>query len=172
MLPTRPRPVYAPNTPLADLRTAELFTVSSLRLWALPCKDPAGVHPDWREGFARAGIGEDGAASFDALFRIVVATALRSLDVRCLRCARLGADEAWLLQLTSLFQQRRGNDAAAILGDWLPPAAMRIAVVPAQHFAAALAGRGLLIPYRHAEAATVHLHGLSAHAAPGLALVQ
>jgi hypothetical protein len=172
MSPARPRPVYASNTPLAELCTAELFVMSSLRLWVLPYTDPAGRHPDWRHGFARAGIAEAGADGFDALFQIVASTARRSLDVRSPRCTRLGEDEAWLLQLTSLLQQRRSLDTAAILGDWLPSAAVRMAMEPAERFAASLTERGLHLPYRHAEAAASHLLAPSAHAARGLALVQ
>jgi hypothetical protein len=168
----RPRPVYAPNTPLADLCTAELFVVASSRLWPLPFLDPARVHPDWRQGFACAGIGKDGVESFDALLHILATAAPQGLDVRCPRCAHLGEDEGRLLQLTSLFQQRRGDDATAILGDWLPPSAARIAVASAQRFATALTSSRLRIPHRHAEAATVHLLAPSAHASRGLALVQ
>jgi hypothetical protein len=172
MSPARPRPVYASNTALAALCTAELFVVSSLRLWVLPYTDPAGQHPDWRHGFARAGIAETGADGFDALFRIVASMARRSLDVRCPRCARLGGDEAWLLQLASLLQQRHSLDAAAILGDWLPLATVPMAMAPAERFAVGLTERGLHLPYRHAEAATAHLLAPSAHAARGFALVQ
>jgi hypothetical protein len=172
MSPACPRPVYAANTPLAELRTAELFVVAALRLWVLPYREPAGPHPDWRQGFVCAGIADEGAAGFDALFRIIAATALRPLDVRCRRCAHLGDDEAWLLQIVSLLQQQRRPDAMAILGEWVPPACVRIALAPAEQFAVGLAARSLTLPHRHAEAASAHLLAPSAHASRGLALVQ
>lgn len=167
-----PQPVYAPDMPVADLRTAELFVVALLRLWILPGTDPAGIHPDWRQGCVRAGIAAEGVAAFDALFRVVAVAALRTLDVRCLRCARLGGDEAWLLQFLSMVQQRREDDAAGILGNWLPPAAVRLAMAPARQFAMALAAHGLHVPRRHAEAAVVDRLAPFAHAARGLTLVQ
>src|SRR6185312_2041936 len=172
MSPARPRPVYAPDTPLSELRAAELLVVSSLRLWILPYTAPTERHPDWRVGFRRAGLSDAGVDGFDALFRIVASAALRSLDVRCPRCARLGEDEAWLLQLGCVLQRRHFSEAAAILGNWLPPAALRIAVAPAERFAVGLAASGLHLPCRHAEAATVRLLAPEAHAARGLTLVQ
>jgi hypothetical protein len=172
MRTARPTPVYAVNEPLADLRTAELFVVSSLRLWVLPHRDPTGIHPDWRGGFVAADIDDFGAPAFDQLFQIVAAAARRSLDVRCQRCARLGGDEGFLLQLLSLLQRERTEAAAAILGDWLPPAAARLALLPAKGFAAALMEGGLSIPVRHAEAASADYLGAAAYADRGLALVQ
>ena len=170
MLPSgRPRPVYAVDAPLAELATAELFVVSALRLWALPHRDPGGSHPDWRGGFFAAGIDDEGMTAFDVLLRIAATAAKRPLDVRCLRCPRLGEDEAWLLQLVSLLQRRRRGEAAAILGEWLPPAAQRMALMPAEGFADALGAVGLGIVLRHPEAAG----GTAAAGADrGLALLQ
>lgn len=55
---------------------------------------------------------------------------------------------------------------------WMSPAALRIAVPPAERFAVGLAAIGLHLPCRHAEAATLHLLAPEAHAARGLALVR
>jgi hypothetical protein len=169
MYPAQPHPVYAANTPLEELGSAELLLVASARLASLPYRDPTGSHPDWRQGFVRAGIDDNGIPAFDALF--LAATARRSLDVRCLRCARLGEDEAWLLQLIGLLQRGDTGSAAAILDDWLPPAAARIAFAPAHDLALAMIEGELRIPHRHAEAAVVHRLAPAAHATRGLALV-
>ena len=168
----QPQPVYAANTPLEELGAAELLLVASARLASLPYRDPTGSHPDWRPDFVRAGIDDDGIPAFDALFQIMAATARRSLDVRCLRCAYLGEDEAWLLQLVGLLQRGDSANAAAILADWLPPAAARIALAPAHDLALVMAEGDLRIPHRHAEAAIVHRLAPAAHASRGLALVQ
>jgi hypothetical protein len=79
-----------------------------------------------------AGIEDEGAPAFDILFRIVLQSAKRPLDVRCPCCAHLGKDEAWLLQLASLLQRERLEEAAAVLGEWLPPSALRMALLPAK----------------------------------------
>jgi len=55
-------------------------------------------------------------------------------------------------------QRARRAEAAAILADWLPPAAARMAMMPAFAFAGALAGVGLVVPLRHCEAAEIHHH--------------
>ena len=73
--------------------------------------------------------------------------------VRAWKAFRAGADECWLLQLVCLLQEHRLAEGAAILGDWLPAGTVRLAVGPAQVFAAGLAARGLSIPLRKAEAA-------------------
>lgn len=164
-----PRPccVYADEAPLAELGTAELLVVASIRLWALPVKYPEESHPDWRAGFCAAGIEDEGAPAFDILFQIVLRSAKRPLDVRCPCCAQLGKDEAWLLQLASLLQRERLEGAAAILGEWLPPATLPMALLPAKCFADALSAGRLRIPLRHARAAVQ-----ADYADRGLALVQ
>jgi hypothetical protein len=167
-----PPPVYAEDQPLIELGAAELFVVAALRLRVVICRDPAGVHPDWRRAFALAGIAESGAPAFERFFEIVAQTARRSLDVRCPRCRQLGRDEGLLLQLVSLLQRDEIAPAEAVLADWLPAAAARLALPPVRAFAAALATAGLTVPRRHAEAAVVHRSASYAHAAPGLALLQ
>jgi hypothetical protein len=142
---------YVTDAHLIELRTAEIFVVASVRLWAAPYRDPAGDHPGWQNGFAAARISGDGVTGFDTLFRILVAGHRRCLDVRCLRCGRLGQDEALMFELVGLLQQIRIDGALAILSEWLPPAAVHMALLPAQRFAAALAEAGLVIPdYRPA----------------------
>jgi hypothetical protein len=148
-------PVYRGNAPIAELRVAEAFIVTALRL-AAPHREPERIHDHWWTGFVIAGIEEAGAIAFDSLFRRVVAAARRPLDVRCRRCPHLGADEAWLLQLVMLLQRGRQAEAEMVLSDWLPPAEARVAMMPALVFASALAGAGLLVPLRHCEAAGIH----------------
>jgi hypothetical protein len=113
-----------------------------------------------------------GAPALDALLRIIATTAQRSLDIRCMRCAHLGADEAALLQMLSLLQGRRQEPAWAILAHWLPRAAARLALGPAEGFARAMTLGGLDLPLRHAQAAEIHRLAPTAHADRGLALVQ
>ena len=150
------RPLYRRDMPVAELRAAEAFIVAVLRLWAAPHRAPAERHPDWRAGFRAAGIAQDGAAAFEGLFRIVASAGRRKLDFRCQRCAGLGSDEALLLQLLMLLQRARWEEAAVILADWLPPAASRMAMVPAIGLAGVLAAAGLVVPLRHCEAAEIH----------------
>lgn len=148
-----PPPAYAEETGLAGLSTAELLPVVTLRLFAMPWREPDQVSPDWRGGLLAAGLESKGVAAFDRLFQVVVAAHLRPLDVRCPRCANMGADEARLLQLLSFLQRWRVGEAEAILKEWVPPAVVRIALPAAQTLAEAMADCGLRVPLRHAEAA-------------------
>lgn len=157
MVPNCPEPVYPPNTPLSQLRTAELFVVAAVRLWAAPHRDPDGApHPDWREGFAAARLENDAAPDFDSLLQVVVAATQRPLDLRCIRCPHLGEDEAWLLQLVSLLQRNHAVAAQTILTQWLPPAAVRLAARFAAGFAATLRTAGLVVAPRPALSALGH----------------
>ena len=149
-----PAPVYAETTPLSDLRAPELLVVVSTRLYVLP-RVASGLRAYWRSGLRAGGVSEAGVGAFHAFFTIVGHGQTRPLDIHC-ACRRvLGADEARLLQLISLFQNDRPQAAEAILGDWLAPAARRLATTPAGAMATALKTAGLTIPWRHAEAATV-----------------
>ncbi len=166
-----PPHVYAPETPLQELGTAELFLVSVARLWLARRRDPDGAGPDWRAGFRAADIGGDGAGAFVGLCRIVGVAARRRLDVRRRADPILGVDEAWFLRIVSLLQHGRAADAAAILTDWLPTAAVRLALPQATRLAAALDAAGLRVPLRHGEAGRRRPHGPAAAAARGLDLV-
>ena len=143
----RPEPAYPTNAPIEELRTPELFVLAALRHWVAPQRDPGGTHGDWRGAFQAAAIEDTAVPSFDSFLRIL-GTARAPLDVRCVKCARLGEDEAWLLQLISLMQRDRVIEAAAILEHWLPRAAARIAFAHVGSFAAAMAGARLVVPHR------------------------
>lgn len=148
------RIAYPAHTVLGELKTAELFVVSSLRLWVMSHSGPVDAYPDWREGLHRARIGTAGAVGFDTLCRILATTALRSLDVRSLTCKRLGEDEAWMLSLLGQLQHDRVGDAERILSSWCPPSAARLAITPARAFATALCARRLRLPAYLLEHAT------------------
>jgi hypothetical protein len=106
--------------------------VTSLRLWAAAWQDPEAGDPDWRGGFTAVGIDFCAVPAFDSLFEIVASSPLRPLDVRCPHCMQVGRDEARFLQLLSLLQRDRVEEAVAILAEWLPPAALRLALLPAE----------------------------------------
>jgi len=163
--------VYADDTSLFDLGTVELFVVTVLRLWVAGYGDAARP-AEWPSAFRAAGVEPGGAPAFGSLMRIIAGAARRGLDMRATSCRGLGRDEGKMLHLVSLLQRDRRVEAAAILGDWLPPAAVRLAARHAGAFAAGLAQAGLVVPLRHAQAAAVSRLTAYGHAAPGLALLQ
>ena len=144
-------PAYSEGTQLPDLQTPELLLTTALRLFAAEWSR-VPTHRSWREGFAAAGLARFGLPAFERLFRTVASAPRRSLDVRCMHCAELGVDEGLFLQLIAHLQRRRFGEARDILGGWIPPAAIRIAMPAARELALAMADRGLFIPARHGRA--------------------
>lgn len=166
-----PLPVYAEDTRLTELGTAELFIVTVLRLWLAGRLEQSNAAADWRSGFAAARIAKQGVPAFGCFMDIIASTAIRTVRLRPLRCAMLGQDEARLLQLISLFQHKRLEPAEEVLAEWLPPAAVRLAERVGLALAAALTAASLIVPLRHAQAAEYHRLAPTAHAMPGLFLV-
>jgi len=150
MFTGRPPHGYSPQQ-LSELGTAELFVLSSLRLWFLSHCDREHPYPDWRQAFETASIGKMGTWGFDRLCRIVGTTTLRSLDVHWLNCDRVGAYESSLLMTIGYLQNNQLAAAEIALLDWCPPAAVRLALEAGQAFATALELHGLLIPIREHE---------------------
>lgn len=148
-------PPYAPEMPVVALRTAESFLVTALRLWLAERQRPAGAAPDWRGGFAAAGLEEDAAPDFDMALRILAAGARPALSLRDFRHPRLSADEARLLLVFGHLQ--RGDVGAALTGLQyrLPTKALRWMLRYARSAAGALAVRGLALPDRSLPSAAI-----------------
>ena len=153
MSQSMPPAVYAADTPLRDLGTAELLLTVTMRLFAANWSAQGGSRPDWRGGLVRCGAGDEAMAAFDGVFSVVLAASRRPLDLRCATCPTLSPDEGRLLQIVSLFQHQRPDDAVRVLGRWLTPAAQRLGAAPAEALGRALTRVGLVVPWRHAEAA-------------------
>lgn len=162
---------YPDDAPIAGLRTPEHFIIHALRLWNAQDERTEPGCGLWRDGFRMAGIGDRGTGAFVMLTRIVDAAARRRLDIRCPRCPRLGADEGRFLQGIALAQHDRGAEAALVLGDWLPPAALRAAIGPFEILAAALADKRLKVPLRHAAVVLPGDLRIPTNAGRGLSLV-
>jgi len=141
-------PPYVAEMPLAGLKTAELLLLTTLRLW-LAARRRADV-PDWRQGFAAAGLIEDGAADFDMTLRILVA-GVRRLDGRPAGHPRLSTDEARLLCLFGALQRGETGAAVGILQAWLPSKPLRWLLRYARSFVGVMAARRLILPDRTAE---------------------
>lgn len=163
-----PAAAYEADMPMCELRTAELFLTGAFRLYASARIDPGRQWQDWRQGFVAAGIAADGVPAFERLFEIVTAVPRRPLSVRCVLSHFLSEDEGRLLQMVGLLQRRRIDDAAALLGEWIPAAALQLALPAAQDLAYAMANVGLLVPPRHAMPIAA---AKTTHGDPGLSLL-
>jgi len=123
------RPNTEPEDPanaIASLAFPEQFLVWAARLWVAKLKEPMAALPSLHAGFQMAGV-PDSLLGLDAVLGAVAESALRPLDVRCLKCRSLGADEALLLRAVSLAQHNRFVESARIIAEWLPPMEARIA---------------------------------------------
>ena len=138
-------PPYVAEMPLAGFKTAELFLLTTLRLW-LATQRRAAV-PDWRRGLAAAGLAEDGAPDFDMTLRILVA-GVRTLDSRETAHPRLSADEARLLRLFGALQHGDTGEAVAILQAWLPSKPLRWLLRYGRSFVDVVATQRLTLPDR------------------------
>lgn len=154
----RPAAAYQVDMPFCELRTAELFLTQAFRLYASVRIDPERDWPDWRGGFVIAGIAADGVPAFERLFEIVTAVPRRPLNVRCIHSHFLSDDEGLLLQMVGLLQRRRTEAAAELLGDWIPEAAVRLAIPALQSLSFAMANVGLSVPPRYWESSSHLLH--------------
>jgi hypothetical protein len=161
----RPIPALPPlvtNGVVQALVAAELLALATLRMWAAPHRRPGQAHADWREGPRAARLEDDAADAFDVLMRLVVASAHRTLDVRCPSCPALGEDEVAFLEMTRAAQDHPAA-ADAGLAAWLPPAAVRAARPFLAQFAAAMAARELWLPARLPRAGAGSAMAVAAH---------
>lgn len=140
--------IHPATSRLRDLCTPELLVIAVVRLWAEFVADPRRTEPRWQEGLAAAGVEPAGATAFDTLFRIVVAATRRPLDIHRPPCPALGSDEMRLLDMIHLVQRGFKEEVGVMLGDWLPTAAVRMALPPLCLFAESLERAGLSIPLR------------------------
>ena len=148
MVKAQRRVVYAPNMRLSELSAPEVFVVSSLRLWLLPHCCPTLSYPDWRMGFARAGIRCAGALGFNTFCGILATSATEPLQVRSLECPHLGEHEAWLLEIISLLQSNLRSSAEVLLARRCARSGARLALPPVEAFADALAAQRLWLSFK------------------------
>jgi hypothetical protein len=139
------QPMFLPNSAVVDLDTAKLLTITTLRLWAAPHREPHKDHPYWKSGLNAAGLEPFGVNGFDTLMWIALAAGRRQLDIRCLNCPALGTDEAWMLQMVNHSQFGLYQEAANILGLWMIGPAVRAGVVHLNLFARSLSDAGLIV---------------------------
>ena len=92
--------------------------------------------------------GDDAGLSLHAVLRNTTLAATRQVDVRCASCPGLSPDEARLLEAVAWLQRGTSAPAEAALGDWLPPAAVRLSLGAARGLAQALLAAELPLPRR------------------------
>jgi hypothetical protein len=138
----------APAVPEVEVETLsfpEQFLVWAIRAWVEGYKSGRGRAGLLREGFALAGAA-DGWLLVEELMSLLAAAAKRPLDVRCLACRMLGADEAPLLAAVGGLQRSDTVPAIALTDEWLPAAAACAALDLLRRLAADLSSAGMRLP--------------------------
>lgn len=139
-------PPYVAEMPVAGFKTAELFLLTTVRLWLAAHRRASAA--DWRQGLAAAGLLEDGAPDFDMALRLLSAAARPALSSRDTAHPRLSADEARLLQLFGALQRGEISDAVAELQAWLSAKPLRWLLRYAGSFARMMVSQRLILPDR------------------------
>jgi hypothetical protein len=154
-------------TAISDLKPAEHELVTALRVWvAAFTRQGDPLHAARRHFEQRFNDdtgaeltpgdriwgdprpGGDAGLSLHAVLRNTTLAATRSVDVRCPTCPGLSPDEARLLAAVAWLQRDLSGPAASALGDWLPPAALRLSMNPARGLAQALLVMERRLPLR------------------------
>lgn len=126
-----------------ELPFGEQFLLWAFRSWVKTFTNQGDLSGTLRKGFCLAGL-EDGYSSIDELLTIIAASATTSIDVRCPHCSEISNDEQLFAGIIAALQRNDESLATGLLGYWLPPATVRLALDPATQIADQMARRGML----------------------------
>jgi hypothetical protein len=168
---------------VTELRSAEHGVVTALRVWVAAFKQQedalAAARAHFERHFNASGAlwgdrrtGGDAGLSLHAVLRNTTLAASRPVDVRCPSCPGLSPDEARLLEAIAWLQRDVTEPAATALGDWLPPAALRLSLGAARGLAMALLAAEQSLPRREWDLAALAAAGEPSARASGEAEAQ
>jgi hypothetical protein len=160
---------------LASLTAGERGLAAGVRIWVLAFRQQEGPLAAVRDHFDRLfnaedrhdgspwggplwgdrRSGADAGLSLHAVLRNTTLATTRPVDVRCPACPGLSPDEARLIDAVAWLQRDIAEPASAALGDWLPPAAVRLSLGPARGLAHALLAAEQVLPMREWDLAAL-----------------
>ena len=130
-----------------DMCTPEHFLLISVRHWVNSVKQKHSPIPRLARAFNIAQISA-GLRPLDAFMLLTATTAIRALDIRCPKCASIGAGEIDVLSTVAFIQAQKSEWAYQRLLGWLPPASARRALADVEALALEMATVELRIPLR------------------------
>lgn len=159
---------------LAALEDSERGVVTAVRLWVSAFRENQDALAAARRHFERQfntsdalwgdrRSGADAGLSLHAVLRNTTLAASRPVDVRCPTCPGLSPDEARLLEALAWLQRDLGEPAGTALGDWLPPAALRLSLNPARGLAQSLLAAEQSLPLREWDLAALEAAARQSH---------
>ena len=145
--PRLPEAALPPITRSGDLTPDETLLLQAIRIWVSCAKEDRCGGPALMEHLAAHGAANAGASLHGILYNCSVA-ATRAIDVRCRRCPNLSPDEARLLHAVACGQRSLTAPAAALLAEWLAPAAVRLTIDAVVGAGRELGAAGVALPWR------------------------
>jgi len=140
-------PELPPITRTTDLTPDETLLLQAVRIWVSCAREDRCGGPELMEHLAAHGAANAGPSLHGILYNCSVA-ATRAIDVRCRRCPNLSPDEARLLHAVACGQRGLSAPAAALLAEWLAPAAVRLTIDAVVGAGRELAAAGVALPWR------------------------
>jgi hypothetical protein len=131
----------------AALQLPERLLIWGCRTWLACCRARNCPMDQLERVFSHFGAVE-AAASLDALLCATAQTAIRAIDVRCPRCARLSEDEVRLLYAAAAAQRCDFETARAHLQHWLSAPVADWALGPTCGLGVLFKNTGLILPFR------------------------
>ncbi|MEO3430937.1 hypothetical protein AAFN88_18935 [Pelagibius sp. CAU 1746] len=161
-------------TNMAALEGAERGVVTATRLWVAAYRQDQDALAAARRHFERQfnasdalwgdrRSGDAAGLHLHAILRNTTLAASRPVDVRCPTCPGLSPDEARLLEALAWLQRDLGEPAAAALGDWLTPAALRLSLPAARGLAQGLLAAEQPLPPRAWDLAALEAAAAEPH---------
>ncbi|WP_022727424.1 hypothetical protein [Fodinicurvata sediminis] len=130
---------------LSDLPFAGQFLIWFLRSWVDDQRHPGHASVNLKDGAQAAGL-SDATRDLDRFMRTLAASAPGVIVIEHPDCRQLSNDEKLLLAALSSLQAGRIHDFEDLLASVIPPAAVRIARMPAAQFVGRFQREGLVLP--------------------------
>ncbi|MCG8491549.1 MAG: hypothetical protein MI743_08050 [Sneathiellales bacterium] len=132
---------------LTHLSFPEQLTLWSVRLWAEGCRKGQSVHILLNDAYRLAKC-EEAYLHLENFLTLMVSANCRAIDVRCLHCDGISADEWRILQSIALAQHQNAYAPAPLLSYFLEPTATRVSLPIIKQWADTLKATKLFLPLR------------------------
>ncbi|MGM0560236.1 MAG: hypothetical protein ACQETX_04105 [Pseudomonadota bacterium] len=138
----------SPEAPpsLLDLPFAGQFLIWLLRGWVEECRNSGPGHPKLEDGAQAAGL-SDAISDLERFMRTIAVSAPGIVVIERPNCRDLSVDERTLLSALANLQAGRLQYFEALLSNIVPPAAVRIARMPAAQLVGRFRREGLVLPF-------------------------
>ena len=146
---------------LTELSFSEQLTLWSLRYWADSYRKEQSPYMVMKDAY-RLAKAPGGLTALDNFMTLLISGNSRTVDIRCLCCRGISADEWRILQSLALTQEKNPYAAAPLISLFLEPAATRMALPVLKEWARKLFAGNHILPVREDALAVARTHYASA----------